>query len=88
MNLQLKLYNIKQFNTQALQLLDCKACLVLTRNINLQYFLNSIHTGDIIFYLDNDLFTSFCITEQVLKDRHIRLPESRFIIIDDWYVLV
>jgi len=88
MNQQLKLYNSKQFNAQALQLLDCKACLVLMRNINLQYFLNSIHIGDTIFYLDNDLFTSFCITEQVLKDRHIRLTKGRFIIIDDWYVLL
>ena len=88
MNIQIQMYNVKQFHQQALLLSSSKACCICLRQINMNYFIDNIHLRDIVYCKVDELFMSYCITEQMLKERFIRVNSYKFVIIEDWYVIV
>ena len=64
----------------------CEGCCILLCCITVQYFMNNIWVGDTVYCIVDDEFEPFIITQQILKERFIRIADSKFVIIDDWFI--
>jgi len=58
-DVQVQMYNVKQFERQTLQLLNCKVCCICLQQVDMNYFIDNIHIGDAVYCKVNDLFISY-----------------------------